>query len=286
MRRVKRAQILLACDRGTPDAEVAQNPGCGTSTVHRVKKPCVEEGLEATLNEKPRPGRERRLTGREEAILVAVACSNPPTGQARWTLKLLAAELVQFIEHENISAATVGRRLAEKEIKPWQKKMWCIPQVDAEFVANTSWRGAKVTSRRTNLDFAQYMRDLADIHYPPADRIRVVRDNLSTHRAKNLYEAFPADEVRRILGRLKLHYTPKHASWLNMAEIEIGVLGSQCLPRRIPSQDDLTVQVQAWTQARNRTDTRINWMFDFSQAREKLGRSCPQPAMDSAAAVA
>jgi transposase len=351
VRKIKRAQILLACDRGMPDAEVAVAVNCGTATIFRVKRSFVEEGLEQALSERPRPGARRKLTGREEAVLVALACSTPPTGHARWTLQLLADEFVQLVEHDGISADTVGRRLAEKEIKPWQKKMWCIPCVDAEFAermedvldlyaeepdparpvvcfdekpyqligearvpirakpgqperfdyeyrrngtanifmfvdAHGPWRHAKVTEQRTNLDFAECMRDLVDIHYPDSGRIRVVMDNLSTHRAKNLYEAFPADEARRILRRLEFHYTPKHASWLNMAEIEIGVLGRQCLHRRIPSQAHLEVQVEAWTEARNRSGARINWMFDIRKAREKLGRAYPIPFHAQPAAAA
>ena len=100
-----------------------------------------------------------------------------------------------------------------------------------------SWRHVKVTDQRTARDFAECMRDLADFHYPDADRIRVVMDNLSTHTAGALYEAFPASEAHRVLQRLEFHYTPKHASWLNMVEIEIGVLRGQCLDRRIGERE-------------------------------------------------
>jgi transposase len=343
-RKVKRAQVLLATDRGVSEAEIAAAINCGTATVYRVKKAFVEEGLEQALNEKPRPGAKRKLSGREETLLVALACSTPPLGRARWTLQLLADEFVRLetIQLESISADTVGRRLAEKDIKPWQKKMWCIPAVDAEFVermedvfdlyaephdpirpticfdekpcqligetrvpirmkpgqpqrvdyeyqrngvanifmmvgAAFPWRQTKVTARRTAIDFAEVMRDPVEVHFPHAERIRVVMDNLSTHCAKNLYEAYPAPDARRILRRLEFHYTPKHASWLNMAEIEIGVLSGQCLDRRIASQAELEVQVAAWTRARNDSGASINWMFDVTSAREKLGRAYPVP---------
>jgi transposase len=352
-RKVRRAQILLASNRGVSDAEIATTISCGTATVYRIKKAFVEEGLEQALNEKPRPGAKRKLSGRDEALLVALACSAPPLGRARWTLQLLAGEFVQLesVELESVSANTVGRRLAEKEIKPWQKKMWCIPTVDTEFVermedvlelyaephdrarpticfdekpyqliaetrapipakpgqperfdyeyqrngvanifvmvgAAFPWRQTKVTAQRTAIDFAEVMRDLVDVHFPHAERIRVVMDNLSTHRAKNLYEAFPAPEARRILRRLEFHYTPKHASWLNMAEIEIGVLSGQCLNRRIASQAELEVQVEAWTRARNDSGARINWMFDVTSAREKLGRAYPVPLHTASQAAA
>ncbi|MBL4689582.1 MAG: IS630 family transposase, partial [Nannocystaceae bacterium] len=134
VRTAKRAQILLACDRRVPDATIVKTVGTSTSTIYRVKQRFVEEGLQQALSERKRPGGRRKLTGREEAILVAVACSSPPTGRAKWTMELLAGEFVQLVDHDSISRDTVRRRLAEKEIKPWQHKMWCIPSVDAEFV--------------------------------------------------------------------------------------------------------------------------------------------------------
>ena len=132
VRRVKRAQILLAAERRETDEVIASALSVGTSTVFRTKRRFVEEGLEAALSEQPRPGAERKLTGNEEALLVAIACSEPPAGRARWTLELLAGELVQRTEHTGLSRETVRRRLAEKELKPWQQRMWCIPTVDAE----------------------------------------------------------------------------------------------------------------------------------------------------------
>ena len=135
VRRLKRAQILLAAATGSSDDTIATNVSVGTSTVFRTKRRFVEEGLEAALSEEPRPGAERKLAPKEEALLVAVACSNPPAGRSRWTLSLLADEMVRLTKHGSLSAETVRRRLAEKELKPWLKKMWCIPKVDAEFVA-------------------------------------------------------------------------------------------------------------------------------------------------------
>src|SRR5258707_13321509 len=105
------------------------------------------------------------------------------------------------------------------------------------------------------------MRDLVDVHYPRADLIRVVLDNLSTHFAGALYEAFPAPEAHRILQRLEFHYTPKHASWLNMVEIEIGVLRGQCLDRRIEQRNQLVAEIAAWERQRNASGARIKWMF-------------------------
>jgi DDE superfamily endonuclease len=120
-----------------------------------------------------------------------------------------------------------------------------------------SSRKVKVTERRAAQDFAACMRDLTDIHYPEAERIRVVLDNPSTHSVGALYQTFPADEARWVLRRLEFHHVPKHASWLNMVEIEIGVLASQCLDRRIESRDRLTAEIAIWEQQRNASGARI-----------------------------
>ena len=135
VRKVKRAQILLAADKGALDEDIARSVQVGTSTVYRTKRRFVEFGLEQALAEEPRPGAPRKLSTNEEAMLVALACASPPVGRAKWTLELLAEEMVRLTSHEVISRDTIGRRLDENDLKPWQRKMWCIPKVDAEFVA-------------------------------------------------------------------------------------------------------------------------------------------------------
>lgn len=341
VRKIKRAQILLMADAGKKDAEIAEALPVGTATVYRIKQRFVEEGLDAALHERPRRGGKRLLDGAEESILVALACSTPPDGRSRWTLTLLAGALVALTELESISPHTVRRRLAECDLKPWQKKMWCLPKVDAQFVARMEdvldvcneahdptrpvvnfdespvqligekripwpaepgkrerydyeykrngtanlfvyfdrhrcWRHVEVTDRRTNTDFAHRIRDLVDIHYPDADLIRVVLDNLSTHSAAALYETFPAEEARRILRRIEFHYTPKHASWLNMVEIEIGVLNRQCLDRRIPDKVTLIDEIDTWEACRNAERGTIKWQFTVEKARSKMARCYPE----------
>lgn len=279
----------------------------------------------------------------DESLLVAVACSKPLEGRSRWTLQLLADEMVRLTVHESVSDETIRRRLGELQLKPWREKMWCIPKVDAEFVArmedvlalyaeppderrpvvcfdetprqligeervpvraepgkrrrfdyeyvrngtanvfmfvdvNRPWRHAKVTDQRTSIDFAECMRDLVDEHYPDADRIRVVLDNLSAHSASALYQRFEPAEARRILNRLEFHFTPKHASWLNMVEIEIGVMVRQCLDRRIADKATLIAEIAAWERRRNREQARIEWMSTVERARKKLGRAYPRAA--------
>src|SRR5271169_1130963 len=342
-RKLKRAQILLAADAGRSDNEIARTMAVGGSTVYRTKRRFVEGNLERALSEDPRPGAERKLTGKEEALLVATACANPPEGRARWTLELLANAMVKLTRHESLSGETVRRRLAENGLKPWRKDMWCIPQVDGEYVARMEdvldlyaeapdpkrpvvcfdesptqligevrqpipaepgqrerydyeykrngtanlfvvldvhqpWRKVKVTDSRAAVDFAACMRELTDIDFPKAERIRVVLDNLSTHFPGALYQAFPAPEARRVLRRLEFHYVPKHASWLNMVEIEIGVLKSQCLDRRIATYEHLESEIAAWERRRNASRAQVKWMFTTAKARAKMGRAYPEPA--------
>jgi hypothetical protein len=141
------------------------------------------------------------------------------------------------------------------------------------------WRKIKVTERRAAEDYAQCMRDLVDIHYPDANIIRVVQDNLSTHSAGALYQTFPPAEARRILRRLEFHYT--HATWLNMVKIEIGVLRGQCLDRRIDDPKRLHRQITAWERRRNAARSRIKWMFTTDKARAEMGRAYPAASKES-----
>jgi hypothetical protein len=143
------------------------------------------------------------------------------------------------------------------------------------FAPLLGWRQVVVTDRRTMQDWATVMRDLVDVHFPQAPTIRVVLDNLNTHLAGSLYETFPPQEARRILDRLELHYTPKHGSWLNMAETELSVLGRQCLDRRIPDKTRLTQEVAAWQARRNRAETTMHWRFTTADARIKLTHLYP-----------
>ncbi|MCP1853862.1 MULTISPECIES: IS630 family transposase [unclassified Bradyrhizobium] len=339
-RKLKRAQILLAADIGSRDEEIVRTVRVSASTVYRTKRRLVEGNLDRALSEEPRPGAERKLTGKEEALLVATACAKPPAGRRRWTLALLADVMVKLTDHDSLSGETVRRRLADNDLKPWRRDMWCIPHVDGEYVArmedvldlyaeapdperplvcfdetpvqligevrqpippepgkrerydyeyrrngtvnlfvaldpHRAWRNVKVTERRTAVDYAHCMRELVDVHYPKAACIRVVQDNLSIHAPGALYQAFAPAEARRILRRLEFHYTPKHASWLNMVEIEIGVLQGQYLGRRIDDPKRLRNEIAAWERQRNKTRARINWMFTTDKARTKLGRAYP-----------
>lgn len=137
-------------------------------------------------------------------------------------------------------------------------------------------RHVTVTERRTKADFAAQMKYLCDEVYPAARTVRVVLDNLNTHTAGALYEAFPPAEARRLAAKIEFHYTPKHASWLNMAELELSVLARQCLGRRIPDAATLAAEVKAWQDARNRDEVTIRWCFKAADARKKMHRVYPQ----------
>ena len=260
-------------------------------------------------------------------------------------MKLLSNALVDVIEHPGVSRETIRRRLDDNDLKPWQRKMWCIANIDGEYIArmedlldlyaephdlkrpvvcfdespiqligealvpitpkpgkryrydceykrngtanlfvtvdvNRSWRKVKVTDRRANQDFAICMRELVDVDYPDADKIRVVMDNLSTHTASAVYQTFPPAEARRILRRLEFHYTPRHASWLNIVEIEIGVMRRQCLDRRIATRERLEEEIRAWEHRRTQSGACIRWMFSTGQARAKMAKSYPVPALN------
>ena len=138
------------------------------------------------------------------------------------------------------------------------------------FAPLDGWRRVEVRERRTKVDWAHVIKKLVDEDYPDRDRIVLVMDNLNTHKLSSLYEAFEPAEARLIAERLEIHYTPKHGSWLNMAEIEIGVLARQCLDRRIANQDILRGEVNAWQNQRNRDVIRVDWRFTTENARIKL----------------
>ena len=324
------ARILLLSDEarkdgGLTDEEVARSLEIASATVERIRRRCVEEGIEAALGRKEQQRRRpKKLDGAAEAHLIALACGEPPEGRARWTLR------------SRRRSRTVRKTLKTNELKPWLKECWCIPpegssdfvcamedvlevyhrqfgdnevlvcldetskqQVketrlprpprpgsavayDYEYERNgvsnlfmlfaplEGWRRVGVTDRRTKVDWAHQVKKLVDEDYPDKDRIVLVMDNLNTHHPASLYEAFELMEARRITERLEIHYTPKHGSWLNMAEIEIGVLARQCLDRRIPDQSVLRREVGAWQNQRNRDMVRVDWRFTIDDARIKL----------------
>ena len=299
-RKVKRALVLLKADEGMTDRDIASGLLISASTVGRVRTRFVKEELDSALNERPRPGQKRKLDGRQEAHLIAIACSDAPEGPADWTIQLLADKVVAMGFAESISLETV-RQILKKTNSSRGRRRSGASEVSGEFVARmedvldlyhadydpdhpvvcfdetsrqlvadkrpvigakpgrverydyeykrngtrnlfmfcepkAGWRHVEVTERRTAVDFAHQMRWLVDDAYPHTETIRLVLDNLNTHKLGSLYDAFKPAEARRIAKRLEFHYTPLHGSWLNMAEIELSVFSNQRLNRRIATR--------------------------------------------------
>ncbi len=173
-------------------------------------------------------------------------------------------------------------QLLEHLLEPIPMKSGRVLREDHEYVRKgtcsifmfteplAGWRHVVASPRRTKADWALQIRELLNVHYPDAKRIRLVMDNLNTHAISSLYETFPAAEALALTKRLEIHYTPKHGSWLNMAEIELSAMTLQCLDRRIPSIESLQEQLQAWETQRNAAQKSIDWHFTTEQARHKL----------------
>ena len=180
-----------------------------------------------------------------------------------------------------------SKQLVGEVAEPIPAKPGRPERVDYEYVRNgtanlfmiseplAGWRHVEVTDRRTAVDFAEVVRALVEEVYPEAEKVVLVMDNLNTHKVASLYEAFPPERARRIAERLEIHHTPKHGSWLNMAEIELSVLARQCLDRRIESADELRREVRAWEEGRNGHGVEVKWQFTTADARIKLRRLYP-----------
>ncbi|MBL4738154.1 MAG: IS630 family transposase [SAR324 cluster bacterium] len=343
-----RAQIFLYADEGDDgpclsDPQIAKKLELSVITVQRARQRLIEKGLDFTLErvKREKGPNPKKLDPEQEAKLISLACIEAPEGHARWSLRLLSERMVALDYVDSISHETVRQTLKKKEIKPWQRKEWCIaPQNHAGFVcamedilnvyqrdysvhnplvcmdetskqltketrvpipANTDHveyydseyerngtanifmffnpiegkRRVDITDNRTAKDWAHQIRQLVDVDYPEAKKITLVMDNLNTHVGASLYKTFNPKEARRILDKLDFHYTPKHGSWLNMAEIEFSILGRECLDRRIPDKTALISEVNAWTNERNSKKSKIIWRFKNEDARIKLKRLYP-----------
>lgn len=190
-------------------------------------------------------------------------------------------------ERPKVNFDETSKQLIKETRTPLPPQAGQVAKYDYEYARNgtanlfmfvepqAGWRHVAVTEQRTKVDFAEQMRWLVDERYPTAKLIRVTLDNLNTPQPSALYEAFPPEEARRILKKLEFHYTPKHASWLNMAEIELSVLQGQCLDRRIPDQATLVKEIAAWEKKRNEQQATIDWRFSVEDAREKMKRLYP-----------
>lgn len=253
-RKIRKVNILIEAAAGRTDDEIAQNLKVGYATIQRTRRRFVEGNLQHALTDCPRDGRPKKFDGIQEAALIALACTTPPEGCCIWTTELLAEQMVFLGVVDKISSESVRIMGNKNDLKPWQKQEWCIPKIDAEYV----WR-------------------METVHFPNADKIHVVLDNLNTHSPSTLYEILSPQEARDVVRRLEFHYTPKHASWLNMAEIEFAALRKQCLNNRYISNIGLLEkEVSAWKNRRNSLKTKVEWMFAIEDARNKMGHLYPK----------
>jgi hypothetical protein len=340
--KLKRAMALLHCNENTKtDQEIAGALFMHQRSIEELRKRFVVDGFEACLEGKPRAHKPSIMHGENQARLIKLACEEKLDGTHHWSLRLLSSRFVT-IEGTSVSHETIRKTLHGCELKPWQRKEWCIPpeansafvaamedvlkvyrlpfdpdrpvvcmdecpkqligevrhplpgrpgsieKFDTEYKRNgtcdlfvftaplVGWRRVEVTERRTKLDWACQVKKLVDLDFPDATVIRLVCDNLNTHCPASLYDAFPAHEASRLLDKLEFHYTPKHGSWLNMAEIELSVLNNHGLSERIPTFEIMKRETEAWTKRRNETVKRINWQFTAEDARVKLARLYPQ----------
>ncbi|MBS3762446.1 MAG: IS630 family transposase [Planctomycetes bacterium] len=345
--KIKHANILLKADAeraGWVDTRIADAFGCHERTVRNVRRRFVTQGLQRALERKKqsRPSRRRKLDGEKEARLIAIACSEPPEGRARWTLQMLADELVRLEVVDSISDQTVRRSPKKNQFQPHRRECWLIPKKhNAAFVAAMEdilelykrpydpkfplicmdeqpvqlvkeirkplparpgapmrydqhyeragtanifmfteplgrWRRPSVTQRRTSVDWAQQLRCLLEVDYPDAVKVLLVCDNLNTHKIASFYEAFAPAVARSLVERLEIHYTPKHGSWLNVAECELSAMTRQSLTRRIGTADTLRNEVESWGFKRNASQVGIDWRFTAQDARIKLKSLYPQ----------
>ena len=178
-------------------------------------------------------------------------------------------------------------QLLDESRRPIPMKPGDVTRYDSEYIRNGTcsififteplkdWRKVAVSERRTKKDWARYIAEILEVHFPHVPKVCFVMDNLNTHGISSLYEAFPPDRARALAKRMDIHYTPKHGSWLNIAEIELSVMTSQCLGRRIPSLEALSAELDAWNISRNEASSTVNWHFSTDDARIKLKRLYP-----------
>ena len=332
---IYRANALNLRNKGLSAAEVADYLEITSRTVFNIQSNYEEGGLAKALYDDPRPGTPSHFNDKIKAKIVALVCSDPPEGFDRWTLDLIKNEAIKNGFVESISRETVRVILQEHDLKPWQQKSWCVPELDEEFVTrmedilevyerdSTSkfplicidekpiqllddvrpssgiFPGEvkkvdyeykrngtanvfcavepqagvyinKVTENRSANEFAKFMASI-ERKYSDAEKIIIVMDNLNTHKEKALTDFYGEDKGREIWSRFEVHYTPKHGSWLNQAEIAINMYSRQSLGKtRIPDLDSLRKRTKAWVKYINEKKVTINWKFTREDAREKF----------------
>lgn len=335
-RSVSRALALKMKDNNHTHAEIANIVEITPRTVINICNLYETNGLDSALNDDLRIGRPIEIDDRIKTKIIALVCSDPPEGFDCWTLELIRDKVIEKKIVDSISKEKIRIILKEHDLKPWQQKMWCVPNLNKEYIermerildlyergdskenplicldekavflredAREALLGepgsvkkvdyeykrngksnvffaiepyggtyiTKVTDRRTKIDFAHFLKGLSE-KYKSADKISLVMDNLNTHNKSSLDEAFGEKIAEEIWNRFEIYKTPTHASWLNMAEIGIGMYSRQCLGRtRIPDIKTLKQKTQRWEEYINEKGVTINWTFTKSIARQKMG---------------
>ena len=332
---VKRAMVLHMIDQGCPTEKIEKLVYVSEKTARNILERYRSGGLNLALFDRLRSGQPIQFTTKKILRITAMACSNPPEGYARWTLELLREHVIKKGITNKVSREEIRIILHSHELKPWQKKMWCIPKLNEEYIermenvlavyekpydkkepvvcmdekpvqlldhvrapiAMKSGKPArqdyeykrngsvnvfraiepkkgrhftKVTETRKMPEFANFIKSIVG-SYPKAKTIHLVMDNLSSHSKKALTQTFGEKEGCRIWKRLTVHHTPKHASWLNQAEIGIGIYAKQCLGKeRVATIEQLTERSEAWNLEANKKCIKINWTFTRKKARQKF----------------
>jgi transposase len=335
---IRRANILNCLHLGYGAVEIADILNVDRRTVTNIASAYIEVGLDSALYDDERSGRPIDFDDRERSRIIAMVCSDPPKGSYRWTLDLIVeeSESRKLINKDSISREQVRIILQEHDLKPWQEKMWCIPQLDAEYIERMedildiyerpynrekpvvcvdekpvaliadareriSPKGdgevlrkdyeytrngsvnifcavegklgkyiTKPTISRNGEEFARFIKELS-LKYSCAKKVILIMDNLNTHVEKSLINYYGEDEGKDIWEKFEVHYTPKHGSWLNQAEIAISMYSRQCLgDGRVGDFKNLKVQTKAWNNRINRKATKIQWRFTKSKARKSL----------------
>ena len=341
----KRANILLLSDQsvGTPmkQKEIALRCDVNVATVSRTVCDFSLHGLQQALTfKRTKATNPTIVTGEIEANVIALACSQPPDGFSKWSVRLLTQKVIELQIFETVSRDG-PQDFKKTQLKPHLKKQWCIPKKqNSEFVARMEdilnvyrmdydkeiplvcmdeqpvqllddkilpipikpgsvrkedyeyirkgsasiflfteplkgWRHVKASEQRTRKDWALQIQELLTVQYKDVKKIRLVMDNLNTHGISSLYETFDPETAFGLAQRLEIHYTPKHGSWLNIAEIELSAMTTQCLDRRIPNIEELQRQISTWETQRNQSQKAVQWQFRTEDARIKLKHLYP-----------
>ena len=332
---IYRANALNLREKGLSSAEVAHFLEITPRTVFNIQRNYEEGGLAKALYDDPRPGTPSRIDDRIKSQIVAIVCSEPPEGFDRWTLELIRETSIKNKVIDTISTEKIRVILQEHDLKPWQQKSWCVPELDQEFIERMEdvlslyeqdycasrpllcidekpiqllsdtrpssgiYPGEikkvdyeykrmgtanvfcavepkagiyinKVTQNRTGREFGKFLSSLAR-KYDKAEKIILVMDNLNIHKCSSLEKMYGKEKAKEIWERFEVHYTPKHGSWLNQAEIAINMYSRQSLGKtRIPDIDSLKKRTKAWVNYINQANVIINWKFTKNKARDKF----------------